>query len=54
MKSCILNFQIALNHIIVARDPIYQFIKPFRMFVFMVQAAVFTEFISSISLFPSF
>ena len=31
MKSCILNFQIALNHIIVARDLIYQFIKPFRI-----------------------
>ena len=31
MKSCILNFQIALNHIIVARDFIYQFIKPFRI-----------------------
>ena len=31
MKSCILNFQIALDHIIVARDFIYQFIKPFRI-----------------------
>ena len=26
-----MNFQIALNHIIVARDFIYQFIKPFRI-----------------------
>jgi hypothetical protein len=31
MKSCILNFQIALDHIIVAWDFIYQFIKPFRI-----------------------
>ena len=31
MKSCLLNFQIALDHIIVARDFIYQFIKPFRI-----------------------
>lgn len=31
MKSCILNFQIALDYIIVAWDFIYQFIKPFRI-----------------------